>query len=580
MTLSIFDIPYIQEDIAQYLLRQDLAHCVLVSKPWHGWFAPSLWQSLDETAIRTPIALSTLQKYQAHVRSLKARPHWLAYVADQTQIQFTNLQTLTMSSDAEISLELEQRALGFIERYSAVLRTLRLCISHKRSRIKGGLDSMEALVNCLRIPFPRLTELDLIYQRIRHESSIMTLITICCQHPLESFRFRVRGDQGPRLLGFFDALYENRATPDTVWFDQKPMTRIRNLYIEMPNSIQENQLLIPLLKKCPLLQRLEFSAIHSQETIAAMTTMLKDKSLFPGLRHIYIGGLGRGFMRNVDDALACLLFECGDGMQLEPSMSNQGHVSGQGLRWRERDQMDEVMETRPALLSFGTDPTCNTPLTYAALRQHHAHTLSYLDLTRGFLDIYAFANLMATLEGLKAAKVWVVLFDSKSGLVDLNEFGLGKTLQNQWVCKDLRKLEVFFERASNTGGSVPFQPGDGTLQDVFLEYAFTRIGSMTALEELVYEGWFRILRLNGGYLDRLRNLKRLKELDLVKESIVFGVKEAEWILEHWSRLTQIRGQRLPAMTRSFFIPSLRPETVPNVKEAKALLVSRRPLIFS
>ncbi|KAF9184021.1 hypothetical protein BGZ51_003637 [Haplosporangium sp. Z 767] len=570
MTLSIFDIPYIQEDIAQYLLHRDLAHCVLVSKSWRDWFTPSLWQSLDETIITTPIDLSTLQKYQALVRCIKSRPHWLASVADETQIQFTNLQTLIVSPEAHIVPELEQRVLGFIERYSTVLRTLRFSVSYKRDRKWRELKSAEALVNCFRRPFPRLTELDLICLRTESISYIKTLIMVCCQHPLESFRFRAENDR--ELSESFDTLFSDTVALDILCFDQMPMTRIRSLYIEMPGPDQERQILIPLLKKCPRLQRLECLAVHSQWTVVAMTDMLKDRSCFPGLGHICISGLRKGLVRNVDDLLASLLFVCGDSMQLEPSMTNQRQMSGQGSRWREGDQMDETMEARPALLSFGIDATCNTPLVYTALRQHHAHTLSYLDLTPGFLDIYAFANLMATLEGLKKAKLWVVLFDSESGLVDLDEFGLGKILQNQWACKDLRKLEVCFERASVTGGSDSFQPGDGTLQDVFLEYAFTRIGSMTALEELIYDGWFRILRLDEGYLDRLRNLKRLKELGTVGEkSIDFGVKEAEWILEHWPRLTQIREQRLLVVAQPYFRSAQQPKTILDAKEAKALL---------
>src|SRR5688572_21658371 len=45
--ITPFDIPLLNNEICQYLSRKELAHCVLVSKAWAGWFSPALWRDLD-----------------------------------------------------------------------------------------------------------------------------------------------------------------------------------------------------------------------------------------------------------------------------------------------------------------------------------------------------------------------------------------------------------------------------------------------------------------------------------------------------------------------------------------------------
>ncbi|KAF9356904.1 hypothetical protein BGX34_009702 [Mortierella sp. NVP85] len=516
MKISVFDIPLLKDRVTQYLSPQDLSRCVLVSRSWFDWFTPPLWRTVDyaNCKIISPEGLAALTRHQDFVQTILAFHKYLP-CRPVSHKPPRNLQTLE-HSPSWTTLDGDLTLLNLVKAMPT-LKSLTLTLTLSNEEVhKRLIDTLFSL--------PRLHKFDLTCHYKTSSNTIQQVIRACSR--FEYLRLSLGG-----MMPTGTCLDDCDNDPEQYniakrAMDQMPDTQIRELSICLSHAKQEPILLIPLLERCPLLTKLDLEWLRDRRTLGWVAEVLERQS-FSQLKHVRLGALEDHGAK--DEEIAGLI----NALRLVRSNlmvrscsdnSDHDHVSMKGGL--------ETFEVE-AILPFEKHSV-------QSLIRCHAATLTVLDLmSLRQLKCQLFVDLMGSLPKLRTVMAPVWLGHTQD--TDPSAF------ETPWMCVGIKDLELGLQL---TGAASDHQAGSGSLTDQYIRYMFTQIGRLTELEEWKLVSWTELINVGVGYLDLLAGLKRLKCLDLRRcPNNRLDVKEAEWMLEHWTSLIQLflyRGRKRSA----------------------------------
>ena len=480
--ITPFDIPLLNNEICQYLSREDLTRCVLVSKDWAAWFSPALWRDLDFRRSRT-VDIHTLSRHWEHVRAVRNICMWKAGTIREL-LPLLRLQRLDFdgSSDRGGVHLTEIRVLPVLEKMST-LQHLRISLELDRDNIyQQWIRTLEAL--------PHLKSLILKCQQFLRGKVILDFLQKC--HRLERLSLYLSG-----VVDYNEE--EDRQEYRDAKAEMKRMPEMRLCELSLCSGIQliEENIIQPLLERCPRIERLELDGGTTQPTLQHLSKMLKENKL-PMLRHLVAGGL---YEYHLQVAFAEVLSQCG-------------------------------LES----ITFWNYPS---ELVVQSLVKYHYRSLTKLSIHLMEISTWTFAELMAGLPNLR----------SFTGSIqhDYNYSYKGLPLDTHWKCVDLRSLRL---RLSVYGPDIIGGSRWATsTAKPRLDYVFSEVAKLESLQELIIECRVNNLFLKKhGYLTRLADLKELKVFDLAKVSHKsFGKQEALWMANNWPKLLQVYAEDVPAI---------------------------------
>ncbi|KAF9102609.1 hypothetical protein BGX27_010931 [Mortierella sp. AM989] len=495
METSIFDIPLLKEEITQYLLLRDLARCVLVSKEWNAWFTPNMWRTIDFTRKYNNNALA---RNQDHVRSIASIQLYFDKMPEGLicpnlrSLELTPL-TFNYKHDEGKTLRLASHAPSL---QSLVMRSIR------------DADSffLEELFDTLK-RLPMLTKLELHFSHLVKPGSIQRIIENC-RH-LKSFHLSCESNTPSMIPALpYVQVHEPEHQLETVkdGLDRLKCVQIQELSIRVASTEQESAILIPLLEKCHLLERLDLLRIHSTATMQQVSRVLATESR-PRLKHLRIGS------SSVEsDTTAELLRVVG--------------YEGEGECTESKDQGG----LQTLIISHYS---CFYQSIFKALPQYHSNTLTELDFCHRTITAKDLNYFLSGLPKLQAFRAKIPLEFKKD---DEAPFGKIFSSSSPWACLGMRKLNLEVE----VSGNVSRNYGSGwtdSPESQLMQYIFWHIGTLTALEEFRFTSRMNLLTTDG-YLWLLGGLKGLRTLSLqtYHGRVTPSTSDIKWMLEHWPRL--------------------------------------------
>ncbi|KAF9343841.1 hypothetical protein BGX34_006317, partial [Mortierella sp. NVP85] len=480
--ITPFDIPLLNNEICQYLSRKDLTRCVLVSKTWASQFSPVLWRDLD-CSNKTPgiLAFTRQQDYIRTVCNIRIECNSII----REQLASLPLQRLEFDERSSGILRKQMRVMSVLERIPT-LQHLKISLSLDYSTIhQQWIRTLEAL--------PGLESLTLTCRRLMNGMALQKVLQAC-----RGLRYL-----SVTLTGYDDELEEEdrqeyKEAREAI--RSMPPMRLCELFFNSFADVVQENILQPLLERCPSMEKLHIVDVRSGLTLEHLTKTLKENKL-PELRHLALGAhrLGDG----IGDVLEVVLHNivCGlDSFVLE-------------------DQ--------------------NGDLAAPPIIHHQSRSLTRLEMLDTPISPWTLSDLMAGLPCLRIVKVEI----------DENAYGYRdhRRLNKDWKCVDLRSLELDF-------GSVDvyFDFDDNGWKDsvekMCMDHVFSQVGKLTSLQELNLECEQDMYRKGHGYLEQLTGLKQLKVLDLTDTDYKkLGKQEASWMAENWPKLLQVSPDHLPAV---------------------------------
>ncbi|KAF9104455.1 hypothetical protein BGX27_010080 [Mortierella sp. AM989] len=505
---SVFDIPHLRDDITRYLLTNDLAHCILVSKEWSIWFTPALWKVVD---LRKGIAetehwQSTLKNHRGHIESIITRNKYV--MLDTVSLfPFPNLRSLDYYTTMWISLE-ESRILDIL---SASPSLQRLDISLEE--FEPG--SAEKFNHALK-SHPNLRNLGLTFSKIWTPLFVPQLLKACQQFELLHLRLYSRLEV-ELTEEEEDGIYLKVKTEVEGIEDM----RVRDLLIQFHTPKQEQSILVPLLNHCPLLESFGILEIHYQGTLQLLSGVFQDNKC-PRLRRLRLPSTGQ-YGETTDpilDLFRAIKHGCGT--------TNDG-IGG------ERTEESGGIEFFGGYSLF----TLTQPRAYV-LAECFANSLTALDLSyQCEIQFAPFVALVSGLPRLLSLNITVsIVFQLSSD----GDSDIKAALDLPWSCLQLSDFSLRLQS--------PIQNGDidgmdgmesvQALSDQCTVFIFEQMGRMKSMKEWKFRTNRQdILMLDNGYLDRLSGWNQLKGLDIRRTGLGLDSKEAEWMILNWPKLIHV-----------------------------------------
>ncbi|KAF9110003.1 hypothetical protein BGX27_006882 [Mortierella sp. AM989] len=193
------------------------------------------------------------------------------------------------------------------------------------------------------------------------------------------------------------------------------------------------------------------------------------------------------------------------------------------------------------LVSYTTlDPLSLRDASIEVLSRIHGRTLETLDLSNNYRwPSHYFLELVSNCSNLRflAASLELHLYDSNDV-----EIGYDRLLTKSWPFHSrLKVLDLSLYRSSELEVASPYRIGDNSMTERYIDYMYTQVGSLSQLEEFRLGGWMMLLQIQTS-LEKLAGLKKLKVLDLRNHTFIkWSEEEAEWICDNWTGLIEILG---------------------------------------
>ncbi|KAK3823163.1 MAG: hypothetical protein J3Q66DRAFT_366347 [Benniella sp.] len=475
--ITPFDFPLLNNEICQYLSRKDLACCALVSKAWAAWFLPTLWRDLN--CRYRMIDVPTFSRHREHIRVLR-NVSMENGRAIRDQLPFLQLQRLEFGDNSNNNgvHRTEMRALPALETISA-LQHLQITLSLDRDNV------FQQWIRTLKNPL-YLESLTLSCEQFLDGKVVLGVLRACQR--LERLSLRLSGREIHTDEEDRQQYVETRAE-----IERMPEMQLRELSFISCTDLAEDNILQPLLKRCPRMEKLELAMMRQIYTLQHLSHALRENKL-PRLRYFLVGWLGSG---NFQEAFAEVL----------------SHVKC-GL---------ETFEFH----------SCPSGVVTQSLIQHHARSLTTLHFDSGIL-LCGFSSLMTGLLNLRSFRGTVSVDRDSEDIPD-----------KHWACYGLRDLRL------RLGGlfSIGSWAWEESTTKPWLDYVFSEVAQLTSLQVLDIRCDMHNLYLDQhGYLTQLADLKELKVIHLGKISHkTFGTQEALWMAKNWPKLLQVTALNAPAI---------------------------------
>jgi hypothetical protein len=319
-------------------------------------------------------------------------------------------------------------------------------------------------------------------------------------------------------------------------------TNLQELFILFRRSCDEENILVPLLEKCPLLEDLRLEKLED-EVLVEITKSLKSGNC-PLLKNISSYGV-RGYARN-HKGMHSLLYAVGH-KDVDSSSFNVYPTRS------ESDNEQRGLATY--IQGFSGIEWCT------ALTERHAQTMTRLEFESNILlSVTTLADIAQGLPRLKNLRIGLCLSDSP---LDSERI---KLLQRPWALKDLQDLTIDFTLPYHVKNILD-PAWSGSAIDQYMTWIFSGIGESTQLKSLDFDNPRDLLSLilEPCYLLKLSELKQLKKLHFhcfLPE--IMGSAEAEWMIDNWPRLIEVNIYEEARWSCS------------GLSEFKAVLKERRP----
>jgi len=280
-----------------------------------------------------------------------------------------------------------------------------------------------------------------------------------------------------------------------------PEMQLRELSFISRTDLAEDNILQPLLRRCPRMEKLEMAMMRQVYTLQHLSHALRENKL-PRLRYFVIGWLGSN---NFQEAFAEVLTHVKCGLDTFEFRSNPSGVVTQSLI------------------------------------QHHSPSLTSLDLECSIISVLTFSDLMAGLQNLRTLKA------SIRACMPHERYARNIPAPvKHWGCVDLRDLQLYLSAFDSAFSGSKWTE---SREKLCLDYVFSEVAKLTNLRALTIRGDLKDLYLDQhGYLAQLTDLKRLQVFDLAKISQnEFGKQEALWMVKNWPRLLKVYARDAPTI---------------------------------
>ncbi|KAF9159956.1 hypothetical protein BGX21_003868 [Mortierella sp. AD011] len=534
MNLSIFDIPILKEDVAQYLSSGDLARCTLVSKKWREYFASVLWRHPFENDFKHK-KTTKIVRYKDYIRSIQgSRLNSDQLRENIFKLSFPTLRSLKIDIPESAQPDYKMNLLQFIEA-NTTLQILDLSITEYRGEVR------EKLVSTLQ-SHPHLQEFSLFTREKVHHIYIQDVIEACPRFVTLKLDFP-RWNSTKELESPIDAKDRSAPVGDT---------NIRDLLILPSFPDDESTILVPLLKRCPLLEKLTLKGLK-ESTVKEIAEVLKS-GRYPLLKELTTTNLA-DYHRGKEGVLELLT-------SIGRTTGTADGADGDGRRG-----LVTYIEDTPELGRVSWTPV---------LVQHHYQTLTRLELRISTVaDFNPLPEALLHLPHLQE-------FAAKAGLYFMpDDFAkIAPLLQEQWVCKDLTSLDLEFA-IPGALKSVRHRDWKGSMADQCLTWVFEQVGQLAKLRDFEVEGGRDLI---SHYKHNLAGLKQLRSLKFGNwegnRRYAASRGDAEWMIENMPRLAEIvvADNIFESQKKMDYIASGLASFIREFKKRKPLVQVRRKIV--
>ncbi|KAG0200499.1 hypothetical protein BGX28_006450 [Mortierella sp. GBA30] len=521
-----FDEAPIRAELAKYLTPRDLSNCSAVSQTWFDWFIPYLWHT--RTFHCNLSYIPGLNRYRHHVRVIKdfavnlaveSRDHWsfpnlqsVQFVQNCASQHIPRIASpfyatgfggglfgggfgLLPTSNNNISVQ------GGVNAARVDLRLVKLLDSVPLLRdltITLSLDNTDVYRQFLLSlqTLSHLNRLELVCNEYVNPLHIQQVLNACRQCEILNLKF-----QGNDT--FKGAEEAEEYVLAKIAMEQMQDMAVKTLYLETSLGDQESTIMVPLLKRCPLVEEVHLYDLRLDSTLALLQGALRAgacprlKTLFPS-----------NTFSTKEDPLPALLSVMGPG----------------------RDSNAVGLQTLTiSAHQFLADSAL-------AITQHLSQSMTVLNFQDHIMKFEVFNELVTGLPHLESLRARVEEISAQT--VDINKFD--QMCTRDWVCLGLKKLQL----GSQLTQGIPTVKTDSWKQSLprrCMDYMFSQFARLENLEEWDWvAGPVDLFILTGGYLRTLSNLKQLRRLGLGPSTVYrMGAKEAEWVAENWTSLQHV-----------------------------------------
>lgn len=511
----------IRAEFVKYLTPRDMANLCCISKKSFDWFVPHLWHT---RAFYTNLKhIPGLKRYQQYVKVIQDLAINLA-VESRDFWAFPNLQ----------SVQFVQQSTGQYRSHGGFGQTFASYNPPVQAYAHNTFGSSQGGVNAARVDLrlvlllqsvPLLQHLtitlaldnsDVFHHFLASLQSLTHLRTLkmtCNEYvnPTHIQRVINACRQCEELDLSFSGVdsfkgIEEKEEYEQAKIDMEGMEDLAVKVLKLATTLgdQEAAIMVPLLKKCPLLQELHMFTIMVPETV----DLLKDAFMDGACPQLRIFHPGRdGTLK--DDPLPVLLSVMGP---------DRG-VNAVGLE-----------KIKITSFQFKSESAL-------AMTEHLSQSLTEVHFQDHIMNFEVFNELVTGLPLLQSIRARINEISVQT--VDINKFD--QMCSRDWVCLGLKKLQL----GSELTQGIPTVKGDSWKQSLpkrCMDYMFSQFAKLEQLEEwdFVAGPVDLFILATGGYLRQLSDLKSLKKLGLGPRTVYrMGAKEAEWVAENWTSLEYV-----------------------------------------
>ncbi|KAK3811061.1 MAG: hypothetical protein J3Q66DRAFT_390949 [Benniella sp.] len=535
----MLDLPELHDKVFQYLGRHDLTLCAQVSKKWHALTIPHLWRNLTcvclGNARREAFGRFVLEDYLAEQRrqELQENGHeleqtppsallkygpWIRLLPNTQELLEHVLWPQVRARQGNNPPTAHDLLLHFFKRCPPEAQVQNLFYQFKEAES----DEMQSI---LAFTLPRLRSFDIrgSFQGTRSDFFRLKNVLGRCSTPL-SYLYVDIDFQRPdddKAMSMEDETAENGSI---CW------TSLKNLALQhSPDTWDAGRFWSWMWKRCGQVERLYVDSIN-KSTPSLVQAML---GYMPHLREITLGNnsiidqetdtqTGRNIVMT-DKVVAALLSGSQHGWKA---------VAVKASAEIGKAAMNALANHYSTLEELEVDGNCHLPgrdVVQVLKSCAHLRSLLYTDLYSDWTEGNSVVN----------GKEFIDM-DPETGLL------------RPWLCEgSLRILVVKIVGIPRPdlgmdGAPVEAYPGQGR---EIQGQVYDRLARLTHLETLWFGDYYYSLQneclglevsLESG-LDKLSGLKSLKEVGVKGMASNIGVKEVQWMVENWPKLSCIYG---------------------------------------
>lgn len=520
-----FDDSVIRAELVKYLTPRDMVNLCLTSKQSFDWFVPHLWHT--RAFYINFKHIPGLKRYQQYVKVINDLAINLA-VESRDFWAFPNLQSVQFVQNStgqfvQNSTGLFRGNYGFGSYNPPTPAYSQLAFGSSIGGVNAARVDLRLVLLLRSVPLLQdltitlaLDNSDVFQHFLASLQSLTQLRTLKMTsneyvNPTHIQRVIHASRQCEELDFCFSGVdsfkgIEEEEEYEQARIDMEGMEDLDVKILKLATTLedQEAAIMVPLLKKCPMLQELHMFTIKAPGTV----DLLKEAFINGACPQLSVFHPGRdGTLR--DDPLPVLLSVMGP---------DRG-VDAVGLK------------------SIKITSTQFKSESALAMTEHLSRSLTEVHFQDHIMNFEVFNELVTGLPLLQSIRARINEISVQT--VDINKFDM--MCSRDWVCLGLKTLQL----GSQLTQGIPTVKGDSWKQSLpkrCMDYMFSQFAKLEQLEEwdFVAGPVDLFILAAGGYLRQLSELKSLKKLGLGPRTVYrMGAKEADWVAENWPSLENV-----------------------------------------